>query len=165
MRPKRRQVSWLAGPHPSPPSRGIPVAEWQGLAAYSCGGSCGLGTLFPHRIPCSLSLERPSMAVLNGCGRLLSTQACFRLREVHAARRLDHLCRVAARATVVSLERDRLLIQPQPFAGSVLHGSRGIGKTTSQYAERTKRASGKIVAMMDHRAIAYCRGTYNSRCL
>jgi hypothetical protein len=27
-----------------------------------------------HRIPCSLSLERPSTALLNGCGRLLSTQ-------------------------------------------------------------------------------------------
>src|SRR5712671_2190760 len=44
----------------------IPVALWFGLAAYSCGGSCGIGTLgtmFPllHRIPCSLSRERPSI--------------------------------------------------------------------------------------------------------
>src|ERR1700686_2489020 len=53
----------------SPGSRGtarhrlpgdVPVALWFGLAAYSCGGSCGIGTLgtmfpFLHRIPCSLS--------------------------------------------------------------------------------------------------------------
>src|SRR5680860_1286062 len=35
----RRQVSWLAGLSPSPPSRGFPVAMWFGLTAYSCGGS------------------------------------------------------------------------------------------------------------------------------
>src|SRR5258707_227484 len=46
-RPNRRQVSWLAGHRPSPPSRDIPVALWFGLAAYSCGGSCGIGTLEP----------------------------------------------------------------------------------------------------------------------
>src|SRR5262249_27091785 len=43
-RPNQRQVSWLAGRRPSPPSRVVPVAMWHGLAAYSCGGSCGLGT-------------------------------------------------------------------------------------------------------------------------
>ena len=59
----RRQVSWLAGRRPSPPSRVDPVAAWQGLAAYSCGGSCGMGTdPVPHRIPCWLSCERPSIA-------------------------------------------------------------------------------------------------------
>src|ERR1700728_1501567 len=43
-----------------------PVAQWYGLAAYSCGGSCGFGTFVPHRIPCSLSYERPSiLAALN----------------------------------------------------------------------------------------------------
>jgi len=34
------------------------VALWFGLAAYSCGGSCGLRARWscaPHRIPCSLS--------------------------------------------------------------------------------------------------------------
>jgi len=40
----------------------FPVAMWHGLAAYSCGGSCGFGTVVPHRIPCSLSDERPSIA-------------------------------------------------------------------------------------------------------
>jgi|SRR4249920_2976135 hypothetical protein len=45
----------------------IPVALWFGLAAYSCGGSCGIGIwelMLPslHRIPCSLSRERPSIA-------------------------------------------------------------------------------------------------------
>jgi hypothetical protein len=59
--PNQRQVSWLAGRRPSPPSRVVPVAMWYGLAAYSCGGSCGLGTCVPHRIPCSLSRERPSI--------------------------------------------------------------------------------------------------------
>ena len=44
----------------------VPVAVWYGLAAYSCGGSCGIGTCVPHRIPCSLSRERPSMGPLNG---------------------------------------------------------------------------------------------------
>ena len=62
-RPNQRQVSRLAGRRPSPPSRVVPVAMWHGLAAYSCGGSCGLGTFVPHRIPCSLSRERPSIAV------------------------------------------------------------------------------------------------------
>jgi hypothetical protein len=47
----------------------VPVAVWHGLAAYSCGGSCGLGTSVPHRIPCSLSCERPSMGALNGGDR------------------------------------------------------------------------------------------------
>src|ERR687892_639007 len=28
-----------------------PVALWHELAAYSCGGSCGIGTSIPHRIP------------------------------------------------------------------------------------------------------------------
>src|ERR1700674_2333542 len=46
----------------------VPVALWFGLAAYSCGGSCGIGTWEPvlpflHRIPCSLSRERPSIAI------------------------------------------------------------------------------------------------------
>src|SRR5437588_11243014 len=44
---------------------------WYGLAAYSCGGSCGIGTCVPHRIPCSLSRERPSMGPLNGGRRPL----------------------------------------------------------------------------------------------
>src|SRR5262249_34117395 len=61
-RPNRRQVSWLAGRRPSPPSRvAHPVAEWHRLAAYSCGGSCGGGTGVPHRIPSSLSRGRPVM--------------------------------------------------------------------------------------------------------
>ena len=34
---------------------GFPVADADGLAAYSCGGSCGFGGLdpIPHRIPVS----------------------------------------------------------------------------------------------------------------
>src|SRR5215471_1608832 len=43
-----------------------PVAQWCGLAAYSCGGSCGIGSRklirIPYRIPCWLSDERPSIA-------------------------------------------------------------------------------------------------------
>jgi hypothetical protein len=43
------------------------VALWLGLAAYSCGGSCGIetGTMlrFLDRIPCSLSRERPSITI------------------------------------------------------------------------------------------------------
>ena len=40
----------------------IPVALWHELAAYSCGGSCGIGTTIPHRIPYSLFLaKRPSI--------------------------------------------------------------------------------------------------------
>src|SRR5262249_55538860 len=46
----------------------FPVALWHGLAAYSCGGSCGVGTAVPHHIPCSLSRERPSTSPLNGGG-------------------------------------------------------------------------------------------------
>jgi len=41
-----RQVSWLAGHNPSPPSRAsLHKAQWQlqeELAAHSCGGSSGL---------------------------------------------------------------------------------------------------------------------------
>lgn len=37
----RRPVSWLAGRGQYRPSRGIPVAQWYRLAAYSCGGSHG----------------------------------------------------------------------------------------------------------------------------
>src|SRR6516162_7840306 len=50
-RANRPQVSWLAGLGPSPPSRVTPVA-WHGLAAYSCGGSCGIGNLrsSPHSL-------------------------------------------------------------------------------------------------------------------
>jgi hypothetical protein len=44
----------------------LPVALWHGLAAYSCGGSRGIGAFAPHRIPCSLSRERPSTAGVNG---------------------------------------------------------------------------------------------------
>src|SRR5919198_5385731 len=72
-RPNQRQVSWLAGRRPSPPSRILPVAQWHGLAAYSCGGSCGLGTVVPHHIPCSLSRERPSIPHLRVALRPLST--------------------------------------------------------------------------------------------
>src|SRR5262249_10783959 len=59
----RRQVSWLAGPRPSPPSREVPVAQWFGLAADSCGGSCGLGALLRPRtaFPVRSLNERPSM--------------------------------------------------------------------------------------------------------
>src|SRR5262249_54082553 len=46
-----RQVSWLAGHHPSPPSQAL-TAQWQleeGLAADSCGGSSGFD--WPARRP------------------------------------------------------------------------------------------------------------------
>jgi len=54
-----RQVSWLAGRHPFPPSQTLrlqgPVAFGEGLTANSCGGSFGFGLSFendkPHRIP------------------------------------------------------------------------------------------------------------------
>src|SRR6476660_9178399 len=49
------------------PGLRVPVALWHRLAAYSCGGSCGIGTWVPHRIPSSLSCERPSIRwALNG---------------------------------------------------------------------------------------------------
>jgi len=49
------------------PGSRVPVALWYRLAAYSCGGSCGIGTWVPHRIPSSLSCERPSIRrALNG---------------------------------------------------------------------------------------------------
>src|SRR5215813_8259949 len=81
MRPNRRQVSWLAGPHPSPPSRTRPVALWLGLAAYSCGGSCGFGTpWFRTAFPFGSHLERPSMAVLKGQAGRLSTRLVTSLR-------------------------------------------------------------------------------------
>jgi hypothetical protein len=63
----RRPVSWLAGRSPCCPCLpGFPVADTDGLAAYSCGGSCGFGGLnpIPHRIPVSsprhVSLEEPA---------------------------------------------------------------------------------------------------------
>ncbi len=50
----RRPVSWLAG---LSPAHTFPVSQWHdlagGLTAYSCGGSCGFGKVFPHRIPIS----------------------------------------------------------------------------------------------------------------
>src|SRR6476619_3395616 len=53
-----RQVSWLAGPQPSPPSQALMhKAQWQteeGLAADSCGGSSGFDSPpngQSHRIP------------------------------------------------------------------------------------------------------------------
>jgi hypothetical protein len=53
-----RQVSWLAGHNPSPPSRAFCKAQWpfgEGLAAYSCGRSFGVGLPSEngksHRIP------------------------------------------------------------------------------------------------------------------
>jgi hypothetical protein len=42
----RRQVSWLAGPHPFAPPSQDPSSQWhrdEGFAAYSCGGSCRIG--------------------------------------------------------------------------------------------------------------------------
>jgi hypothetical protein len=54
---RRWQVSWLAARSLPAPSR--PKGQWLGadeLAAYSCGGSHGLGSAFgpPSRRPCSL---------------------------------------------------------------------------------------------------------------
>ena len=52
---------------------GMTPVAWHGLAAYSCGGSCGIGTLVPHRIPCSLSCERPSTPTVSGAaGRFVN---------------------------------------------------------------------------------------------
>src|SRR5438445_1292691 len=51
----------------------LPVAVWHRLAAYSCGGSCGIGTWVPHRIPYSLSLrETVDGTELRVRGRTLS---------------------------------------------------------------------------------------------
>jgi hypothetical protein len=53
-----RQVSWLAGLNPSPPSQAL-TAQWQteeGLSADSCGGSSGFDSPpngQSHRIPFS----------------------------------------------------------------------------------------------------------------
>src|SRR5262245_40287334 len=43
---------------PAFPGLLVPVAVGHRLAAYSCGGSCGIGTWVPHRIPSSLSLRQ-----------------------------------------------------------------------------------------------------------
>jgi hypothetical protein len=40
----------------------VPVAMWHGLAAYSCGGSCGIGTSFRTAFPVRSRVERPSIA-------------------------------------------------------------------------------------------------------
>ena len=65
----RSPGSRVYAPHRLP---GVIQWPWYGLAAYSCGGSCGIGTFVPHRIPCSLSCERPSMPPLSGPSGLLS---------------------------------------------------------------------------------------------
>ena len=48
-----RQVSWLAGRHPSPPSQALHgKAQWhvrEGLAADSCGRSSGLALPWKRR--------------------------------------------------------------------------------------------------------------------
>src|SRR5262249_62253164 len=57
-----RQVSWLAGHRPSPPSQAL-VAQWQleeGLAADSCGGSSGFASPSKRRTaPDSPSPRQP----------------------------------------------------------------------------------------------------------
>jgi hypothetical protein len=77
-RPNRRQVSWLAGRRPSPPSRDVvPVATWHGLAAYSCGGSCGLGTLFRTAFPVrSRMRDRRSRPLNGGRRRFVNAEGC-----------------------------------------------------------------------------------------
>src|SRR5665811_1182628 len=71
-RPDRRQVSWLAGLSPSPPSRGSPVAMWFGLTAYSCGGSRGIGPKIRTAFPVRSHRERPSMGPPKGRDRPFS---------------------------------------------------------------------------------------------
>jgi hypothetical protein len=65
-----RQVSWLAGLYPSPPSRAVLcTAQWQpeeGFAADSCGGSSGFGPPSQRRIaPDSLLADHTRSAHLN----------------------------------------------------------------------------------------------------
>ena len=63
----RRQVSWLAGPGLSPPSRrAAPVADGEKLTAYSCGGSRGVS---PRSLFTPLPGHRRSQS-LAICGRL-----------------------------------------------------------------------------------------------
>ena len=47
----------------------VPVAMWHGLAAYSCGGSCGIGTSFRTAFPVRSRLRDRRSRPLNG-GRL-----------------------------------------------------------------------------------------------
>ena len=66
-RPNRRQVSWLAGRCPSPPSRVFPVALWHRARRLQLRGQLRhWNVVVPHRIPCSLSCERPSTPTLSG---------------------------------------------------------------------------------------------------
>jgi hypothetical protein len=65
-----RQVSWLAGLHPSPPSRALlRKSQWQpeeGLAADSCGGSSGFDPPWKRRIaPDSLLPDQTRSGHLN----------------------------------------------------------------------------------------------------
>ena len=61
-RSSRRQVSWLAGLVPLPAFPGCPSGfAWLGLAADSCGGSCGFGVLPRTAFPVRSRNERPSM--------------------------------------------------------------------------------------------------------
>jgi hypothetical protein len=72
-----RQVSWLAGRYPSPPSRALlRKSQWQpgeGLAADSCGGSSGFDLPWKRRIaPDSLLADQTRSAHLN----LYMEEAC-----------------------------------------------------------------------------------------
>src|SRR5262249_53688872 len=72
-----RQVSWLAGRDPSPPSQALShKAQWQpeeGLAADSCGGSSGFDSPWERRIAPDSLLGRSTRpahlnAVMEGGG-------------------------------------------------------------------------------------------------
>jgi hypothetical protein len=86
-----RQVSWLAGLHPSPPSRALlRKSQWQpeeGLTADSCGGSSGFDPPWQRRIaPDSLLADQARSAHLN----VLMEEACAFLVNV----RNSFLCKV-----------------------------------------------------------------------
>ncbi len=89
----RRQVSWLAGRRLAPT---FPVSQWSvngvRLAAYSCGGSHGLGPFWVVPIPCSLlipwisSVGEPSPGKDRKRARVLSMRARLQPWQAGAGR-------------------------------------------------------------------------------
>jgi adenosylcobinamide kinase / adenosylcobinamide-phosphate guanylyltransferase len=111
------------------------VAPWLGLAAYSCGGSCGFGVEAPHRIPCSLSRERPSIggskrlppAVVNAFAQLLPSGRGFA-----ASRNAGIVVRAVTPRTAGCEKQCKVFANVAPGLTLVLGGARS-GK--SRYAE------------------------------
>ena len=83
----RRQVSWLAGLARRRLPGVFPVALWLGLAAYSCGGSCGFGrSALPHSLFLS-SRETVDRAALKAASAAFVNASRFRFARRQTAYR------------------------------------------------------------------------------